>query len=423
MPKILVALLVIATSLPATRPASAQRFQPKSIQFKGDAEFSDAELMTAAGLKPGVVLSSEEMNQHSQRLMDTGLFEGLTYKFDGQDLIFQITPAAPLFPIRFENIPFGSTADLEAKVHQRVPLYHGKVPSEGGILTEICAALQAELKARGMESTVTATPFSDPELHKISAVGFSITSPTVLIGDIQADGTLDPAAKAVLAKASGMPFDRDGSPQSIEKYASDAYREMGYLEAEAHATQVETPVVASEAIRIPFHLTATAGPLYKIASIQLAPNMAVSQADFDKLSLTHAGDIADGEHVRQNWEFIARQYHNRGFMKARVTATQTLDHAQAQVHYAVNAEAGPVYTMGNFSVENVSDDLRSVILAAWKMPAGAVFNEGAVRGFFATHDVNPKLERVFAVVNIKYSLRPHDETRTVDVTLRLEKRP
>ena len=49
MPKILVALLVIATSLPATRPASAQRFQPKSIQFKGDAEFSDAELMTAAG--------------------------------------------------------------------------------------------------------------------------------------------------------------------------------------------------------------------------------------------------------------------------------------------------------------------------------------------------------------------------------------
>jgi outer membrane protein insertion porin family len=423
MAKIFVALLLIATSLPAARTASAQRFQPKSIQFKGATEFSDTELMTAAGLKPGVVLSSEEMNQRSQRLMDTGPFEGLTYKFDGQDLVFQITPAARLFPIRFENIPFGSVADLEAKVHQRVPLYHGKVPGEGGILADICAALQDELKARGMESTVTATPFSDPESHKITAVGFSITLPTVVIGDIQPDGTLDPAARAVLAKAAGMPYDRDGSPRSIEKYVSDAYHEIGYLDAEAHATQWETPVIAPEAIRVPFHLAATAGPLYKIASIQLAPTMVVSQADFDKLSMTRPGDVADGEHVRQNWEFIARQYHNRGFMKARVTATPTLDHAQAQVRYAVDAEAGPVYTMGNFAVENVSDDLRSAILAAWKMPAGAVFNEGAVRGFFATHDANPKLERVFAAVNIKYSLRPHDETRTVDVILRLEQRP
>src|SRR5258708_30999960 len=285
MAKVLVALLVISFCLPAARIASAQKFQPKSIQFKGDAEFSDTELMTAAGLKPGEILTSEEMNQHSQRLMDTGLFEGLTYKFDGLVLTFQITPAARLFPIRFENIPFASVADLEAKVHQRVPLYHGKVPSEGGILTDICAALQEELKARGMEATVTATPFSGLGSAKVTAVGFSITSPTVLIGDIQPDGTLDPAAKAVLAKASGMPYDREGSPRSIEKYVSDAYREMGYLEAEAHATQGETPVVAPEAIHVPFHLVATAGPLYKIASIRLAPAMAVSQADFDKLSM------------------------------------------------------------------------------------------------------------------------------------------
>jgi hypothetical protein len=79
--------------------------------------------------------------------------------------------------------------------------------------------------------------------------------------------------------------------------------------------------------------------------------------------------------------------------------------------------------MGTLTIENVSDDLKSMMLAAWKMPAGAVFNEGAVRGYFATHDVNPKLERVFAAVSIKYVLHPHDDTKTVDVTLRLEKRP
>jgi hypothetical protein len=78
--------------------------------------------------------------------------------------------------------------------------------------------------------------------------------------------------------------------------------------------------------------------------------------------------------------------------------------------------------MGKLTIENVSDDLRALMLKAWKMPEGAVFNEGAVLGFFATHDVNPQLERIFAAVNLKYTLRVNDDTRTVDTTIRLEKR-
>jgi hypothetical protein len=78
--------------------------------------------------------------------------------------------------------------------------------------------------------------------------------------------------------------------------------------------------------------------------------------------------------------------------------------------------------MGKLTIENVSDDLRAAILKAWKMPEGAVFNEGAIMGFFATSGVNPQLERIFAVVKIKYTLSPNDETHTVDTVIRLEKR-
>jgi hypothetical protein len=63
------------------------------------------------------------------------------------------------------------------------------------------------------------------------------------------------------------------------------------------------------------------------------------------------------------------------------------------------------------------------MLAAWKMPAGSIFNEGAIRNFFAIGDANPALKRVFAGVNCKYILQSNDENHTVDVTLRLEKRP
>jgi hypothetical protein len=56
------------------------------------------------------------------------------------------------------------------------------------------------------------------------------------------------------------------------------------------------------------------------------------------------------------------------------------------------------------------------------MHQGAVFNEGAIRGFFATAGVHPALERVFATVNVSYVLHPNDDSHTVDVVLRLDRK-
>jgi outer membrane protein insertion porin family len=126
--------------------------------------------------------------------------------------------------------------------------------------------------------------------------------------------------------------------------------------------------------------------------------------------------------VRENWQFIERQYHNKGFMKAVVHPTASFDRAQGTVSYTVTAEPGPVYTMGKLTIGNTADDLRAAMLAAWKMPAGAVFNEGSILAFYATHNVNPALERTVASANLKYVLTLNDDTHTVDVVLRLERR-
>jgi outer membrane protein assembly factor BamA len=272
---------------------------------------------------------------------------------------------------------------------------------------------------------VAAAPYSDIKLHKITAISFNITAPSVIVGDIHpenAPAALDPKAVEVLAKLSGSPYDREGSASQITTNLANVYRDKGYLEPEIHVTQQSSAVITPEAIRIPFSVSVVAGLLYKVAAIQLAPDMLVTQADFDKQSQVHPGDVADAQHIRENWQFLERQYHNRGYMTARVQPTSTFDRSQGTVSYTVAAQPGPQYTMGALSIENVSDDLRAQMLAVWKLPAGAPFNEGAVRGYFATHDVNPKLERIFALVNCKYVLHLNDASKTVDVVLRLEKR-
>jgi outer membrane protein insertion porin family len=200
------------------------------------------------------------------------------------------------------------------------------------------------------------------------------------------------------------------------------YREKGYLEADVQATPQFAPVVTLEAIRIPFLVSVSPGALYRITGVQLAPGLVVTQAEFDHQSGIHPGDIADSVHLRENWEFLARRYHNRGYMKASVRPTPSFDRAQSIVSFSVTVEAGPVYTMGTLTIQNVADDLRAAMLAAWKMPAGAVFNESAILGFYAIGDANPALKRVFSAVNCKYNLQLNDDTHTADVVLRLEKK-
>jgi outer membrane protein assembly factor BamA len=416
--------LAVALCLGATLPCVAQTFIPKSIQFKGADGYTDQDLLAATGLQPGMTLTGADVNARTQKLMDTGLFEGLNYKFDGSNLVFQIKPAAQLYSVRLENLPLTPGPELDTKLRQRVPLYRGEVPNEGALLDDVRGALEAILKEQGISATLTATPFGALGSKTASAISFTITSPQVLIGDIQPDGgALDPDAQKVLERVSGAAYDRVGSAAAIQRDVAEVYRDKGYLDIEAHATQLAALPVASDAVRIPFRVAVTPGPLFKVTSIQLAPDIIVSQADFDKQSHAHPGDVANAEHIAQNWHFIERQYHNRGYARAKVTPTPTLDHAAGTVSYTVTAVPGAVYSMGRLTIENVGDDLRASILKAWKMPEGAVFNEGYILGFFATQGANPQLERIWAVVKIKYTLDVHDETHTVDTTIRLEKRP
>lgn len=425
-------LLATVVALLAVRPCAAQKFQTKTLQFKGAPEYSTQELQAAIGLKPGGILTVAEISEHAKLLMNTGVFSNLTYRFDGQDVIYILTPSTELYPVRLDNLPLTPGKELDANLHERFPLYHGKVPAEGGLMEDVRGALEKMLAAQGIKATVTAMPFTDPKLHAVTAMSFVITEPPVQMGEIQfaSDATApeakaDPKVREILNKLTGSVYDAEGSRSQIETYLGNYYHDKGYLEAEIHAAALTSAVVTPEAIRVPFQVSVLPGALYKIAGVQLAPGLLVTQADFDKQAHIHPGDIAYGQRMLENWQYISRQYHDNGHLKAAVHPVPSFDRGQQTVSFAVTVEPGPVYTMGTLKIENVSDDLRAAMLAAWKMPAGAVFNEGAIRGFFANTTVGgakSALERVFETVNASYTLNLNDEAHTADVVLRLEKK-
>ncbi len=405
-------------------PAAAQKFQPKTIQFKGDPEYSDQELLAAAGLKKGVVLDYSEMSAHSQKLMDTGVFNTLGFNFNGVDLVYTLVPASPLYAVRLENLPLTPGKELDAELHSRFPLYHGKVPAEDGLNEQVRQALEEMLAAKGIKATVTMTPYTDENLQQVTAMSYAITSLPVLVGAIHPDAAsaaLDSNALGILAKLTGTAYDIIGSPSQIETGLGNYYRDQGYVDAEVHAVPQGSPVVAPDAIHIPFQVSIVPGQVYRLSGITLAPGLLVSQANFDHQSGIQPGASTAGKLVRENWLFIKRQYHSRGYMKAVVHPTPNLDRAKGTVSYTVTVDPGPVYTMGRLTIENVSDDLQARMIAAWKLDAGTPFNEGAIQTYFLS-GTDPALRRLFASVNCTYTLNLIDSIHRVNVTLRLERK-
>ena len=416
-------LLATFCVLGAACPASAQKFLPKSIKFQGDSEYNDAELLAAAQLKKGVVLGYADMQDYSKRLLATGVFATVAFKFDGQDLIFLLTPSSDLFPVQLENLPLNPGEDLDRKIHELVPLYHGKVPAEGGLTDEVGAALQKALAEKGLQVTVVATTSADLSTHKVNAVSYSITSLPVNVGIASVDGvsdTFQPRVRAVLAEAAKNSFSTMETDANLERAVEQYYSDQGYAAAKAQVTQGE-PAIASGSIVVPFAVHVAEGHSYKVTSIQLPDGAPVTQAEIDKV-LNSPSPQPLGVKVRSVWGLLASRYHGKGYLDCKITPHAALNDADATVSYTVDVEPGPVYHLGFVKFDNVSDDLRKLLIHNWEMMPGDPFDQSYVANFITkAQQQDPALQRSLAGVKVKFDVTANPNTHEVNVTIRLER--
>ena len=408
-------------------PACAQQFLPKTIQFKGDPEYSERELLDAAGLKKGAVLTSADMNEHSKRLMDSGVFDNLTYRFDGQDLIYFLKPAAQMFPIRLENLPLTPGTELDAKLHSRLPLYHGKVPVEGGMLDEVRNQLEQMLAAQGITATLAAVPYSDRKTARnaaITAISFSIVQPPVRIGSIHMDG-ISPAMSEkilpILKEAAEQSFDSANSPANLESVLRSFYEDQGYASAKVHATRSGDPVVSLDSIQIPFSVTVDEGRQYKLGAIQLPPGSPVEKAEIDKIINNPATSPQRGIGLRSVWLLISRRYKSKGYLDCAVLPHAQIDDAAGIVNYTVEVNPGPVYHLAFVKFDNVSNDLRVRLMHNWQLMPGDPFDQNYVTSFLLKAQFeDPALRQMLGGAKPTFDVMADPQTHDVNLVIRLE---
>jgi outer membrane protein assembly factor BamA len=204
------------------------------------------------------------------------------------------------------------------------------------------------------------------------------------------------------------------------------YSDEGYPAVKVHAERLGDPVVSSEAIEIPFNVIVEEGRHYKLGSIREPSGEPLTMAEINKTAgvvpnTVEKISVKDGVTLRTALAFVTGQYKSKGYMDCVVTPRPQYDDANGIVNYTLEVQTGPVYTMGKLTIENGAADLRAAMLAAWKLPEGAVFNESAIQTYFYSQGNTP-LGRTFASATCRFKLTRNIQTHTIDVALLLEKK-
>jgi outer membrane protein assembly factor BamA len=425
MRRIPVLLAVILAACSLAGPVSAQKFLPQSIHFQGDPEYTDQELLDALGLKKGVVLSGPDMNGFAQKLMASGVFDKVAYKFDGQDLVFMLTADPTLYPVRLGNLPFTPGPDLDARLHKRLPLYHGKVPSDGGLLDDVRQAFEAMLAAEAVKATVAAAPYAGPNDHnKASAMNFTIAAPAVRLGTIRVEGAsmaLLPRLHDLIQLAANPLFDAETTPASLQQRFTSFYLSQGFAAVKVQAARSGAMVTTADAILVPVKVSIQEGKLYKIASIQLPPGALVAQAEADKI-VAAPGKFALGDALPSVLTLINQRYKAKGYLDLAVTPNPTFNDSAGTVDYAISIDPGAVYHVAYVKFDNLSDDLRSHLMRQWQLMPGDPFDQTYLDTFLTkAESQDPVLRRSLAGVASTVETAADPTTHDVNVTIKLEK--
>lgn len=407
--------------------ARGQQFQPRHILFIGDPEYSQAELLAASGLKEGQVLTYAQMNDCSKMLMATGMFASLNFRFDGQDLTFQLTQADPLFAMKIANLPLTPGPELEAELHAAIPLYHGKVPGEGGLNDAVKAELEKLLAAEGVQATVVAVPAPDPKTGKAGAMSYQILQPNVQPKVARLDGVSAAMAsqvQEVVSEAEKSSFDTSRTQQNLEDAFALFYRDRGYAAVKVVAERAGSPTTTADAIEVPFAVMVTEGQAYKLGTVTVPADSPLTQAETDKLLAGTTQHLQMGDKLRTLLALVRRGYATKGYLDCKVDLKPSFDEAADTVNYTIAAVPGPVSHLAFVRFDNVGDNLRKVLMRNWTMMPGDPFNEPYAETYLIQLTAaDPKLGQALGGVVEKMTSTEDPVTHDVNVVIRLEKHP
>lgn len=369
----------------------------------------------------GQTVHEDDFQDAARALGDSGAFSDLSYKFEyapeGTKLQWQVKDATDWVPAHFENFVWFSDQGLLDAIRSAVPLFRGQIPVKGRMADQVSEALQVLLEQKSIPGSVNYVA-EGPDNGPVKSVVYSDNGPDIVIRNVEFVGAgagelplLQDAAKSL----QGAQYMRSTLHTRAEKLFLPVYLKRGYLKATFSEPQAK--VVSSDAddITVDSTFTVDPGQQYKLNSIELSGNKALSAETLRSLIHLTLNQPANVVELNNDVDAIKQLYGTRGYVAAGVKPTPIIDEETSTVRYVLHIDEGALYKMGELEIMGLDDHTMSRLQNDWTLHPGDTYNSGYIQKFLnqAYQEIGDWKVRVDEIKN---------QDHTVDVTLRFDSR-
>jgi outer membrane protein insertion porin family len=432
-PGIFLTFLLLGLGLAA--PLAAQSGKVASVKVSGSAKFPGDQIAGMSGLKPGDEVVQEDIQAAADRLAQLGPFLNVRYRFQSRgaevDIEFQVEDA-PALPVSFDNFPWFADEELAARLHQAVPFYDGTAPEQGTLLELMNRTLEETLKERGVTAAVECSPLGRPDGNGMM-MQFRVVGASLRVGAVQFSDPLAGESRRIRERLNdlvGKAYSRFAVEMFVLEQARPVYLEKGHLRVAfgrptARFTGDPNKPLSDQVVVI---IPVEPGPVFNWVGAEWSGITAFGPDALNGILGLGIGELADGNKIQAALDRVRAEYGRRGYLDMQMDATPAFFDVEAagiRVHtvkYRVEIREGLQYRMGEMVITGLSLAAERKLLAAWKIPAGQMFDLGYFDNF--VHELEPGRDRepIFGDLPVHYDevgrwLRKNTEGKVVDVLL------
>ncbi len=421
-----VLLLLVGIVLPAA-PLFAQTAKLSQVKVIGSKKFPEAQIATASGLKIGETLSREDIQAAANRLADLGPFANVRYRFSsqGDSVTVEFTLVdAPTVPVLFDNFTLFTDDEITQALKDAVVLFDGTAPEQGTILDSMTDALQQFLAKHNIKAAVERTFLASPgesgmiqRFEMKGVAGLKVSA--VQFGDnVAAEST---KLAVPVRDLIGKPFSRFAVEVFANEQVRPVYLARGHLRVQFGIP--EARFTGNPAQPLPDDVTVflpiTPGPAYRWGGATWSGNTVfIPQALVDFMGFA-PDELANGMKVEAGWNRVKKEYGHFGYLDAAIEPEPVFEESTTRVKYRARVTEGVQYRMGQLVITGLSLTAERILVTAWHIPAGEVFDKSYFDDFLENQVKSKKLfgEHVVHFERVGDVLQTNPQKKTVDVML------
>jgi outer membrane protein assembly factor BamA len=422
---ILLSASVAHAQTPSAAPASTAAL--REIRADGLKSLTQPQILTISGLQIGAEVGRDDLQAAADRLVQSGLFAHVTYKFqsraDGLIVTFQLEETERI-PAYFDNLPWFTDGELNDAIRAKLPSYNGTLPAAGAVVDQAAEAAGEFLAMHGLQAAiehqVVANPNGDGNIQEFHIDGAALKISSLEFGDATLNSSK--VVQQALAELKGKPYSRMAIDLFLTEQVRPIYLKQGYLRAKLGPPEIRLTGNPNQKLpeQIPVFVPVTAGAVFKWKGAQFTGNSLLSTATLTSELGLKTDDVADGMAIEAGLDRIREEYAHVGYLEAKIDPVASYDDQAHAVSYKVRIEEGTSYKFNALTITGLSPTAEKRLREAWSIPQGELFDKATYEDFLTKLETKPA--EIFHNLPVHYEnvghwIQPDEGNHTVDVLL------